>query len=110
MITPRMIFSINNALYRMRRAGCWFRRDRRSGGKEGQPLVLAFNQRLTLTRRKSLPSIRTGDDMTRLLKALLRDTAGFSAIEYGLVAAVTLVLFGQLFSRFWPSPRVPTLV
>lgn len=38
--------------------------------------------------------------MTRLLKALLRDTAGFTAIEYSLIAAVSMVLVGHLFSRF----------
>jgi Flp pilus assembly pilin Flp len=37
--------------------------------------------------------------MIGLLKALLKNDAGFTAIEYGLIGAVSLALVGQLFSR-----------
>jgi Flp pilus assembly pilin Flp len=37
--------------------------------------------------------------MTGLLKALFRNDAGFTAIEYGLIGAASLALVGQLFSR-----------
>ena len=38
--------------------------------------------------------------MTGLLKALLKNDSGFTAIEYGLIGAVGVALIGQLFSRF----------
>ena len=41
-----------------------------------------------------------GWQMTGLLKALLKNDAGFMAIEYGLIGAVGVALIGQLFSRF----------
>ena len=47
-----------------------------------------------------MPQITMGDDMARLVKTLLRDEAGFTAIEYGLISAVSIALAGQVFSRF----------
>jgi Flp pilus assembly pilin Flp len=41
-----------------------------------------------------------GDKMSAVLSRVLSNNNGFSAIEYGLIAAVTLILAGQLVSKF----------
>jgi len=41
-----------------------------------------------------------GAAMSTLFGRILKNIDGFTAIEYSLLAAFTLVLAGQLFSRF----------
>jgi Flp pilus assembly pilin Flp len=38
--------------------------------------------------------------MAKLFETILKSNAGFTAIEYGLIAAFSLVLMGQVVSKF----------